>query len=46
VAGHDYDRPHRKGVVPAVDTYVKMHRIHEWFLTNPEHEASFIWMKG
>ena len=45
VAGHDYDRPHRGGVVPAVDTYTRMHRIQEWFLTNPPHEASFFWVK-
>ena len=45
VAGHDYDRPHKRGVVPAVDTYTRMHGIHEWFLTDQKREASFIWMK-
>lgn len=45
VAGHDYDRPHRKGVVPAVNAYTKQHRISEWFLTDQKREASFIWMK-
>lgn len=45
VSGHDYDRPHRKGVVPAVDTYTRMHRVQEWFLTDQKREASFMWMK-
>ena len=45
VAGHDYDRPHRKGVVPAVDAYTKAHRIQEWFLTDQKREASYMWVK-
>jgi hypothetical protein len=45
VAGHDYDRGHRRGVVPAVNAYTKQHRISEWFLTEQKHEASFLWMK-
>ena len=45
VAGHDYDRPHKRGVVPAVDTYTRVHGILEWFITDPKREASFLWMK-
>jgi hypothetical protein len=45
VAGHDYDRSHMKGVVPAVDAYTKAHGIQEWFITDQKREASFIWMK-
>jgi glycosyltransferase involved in cell wall biosynthesis/predicted O-methyltransferase YrrM len=45
VSGHDYDRAHLKGVVPAVDTYTKVHRIAEWFLTDQKREASFFWLK-
>ncbi len=45
VSGHDYDKPHRKGVIPAVDMYVKMHKINEWFLTEEPHMSSFFWMK-
>jgi glycosyltransferase involved in cell wall biosynthesis len=45
VAGHDYDRAHLKGVVPAVDLYTKMHGIQEWFITDQKREASFFWLK-
>jgi len=45
VSGHDYDKPHRKGVVPAVDLYTKMHGIQEWFLTDQVREASYMWVK-
>jgi predicted O-methyltransferase YrrM len=45
VSGHDYDRGHRRGVIPAVNAYTRAHNIREWFLTDPPHEASFIWMK-
>jgi len=47
VAGHDYDRSHKRtgGLVQAVNAYTKAHRIQEWFLTDPPHQASFIWMK-
>ena len=29
ISGHDYDRSHRKGVVPAVDAYTKYHNVFE-----------------
>jgi predicted O-methyltransferase YrrM/glycosyltransferase involved in cell wall biosynthesis len=45
VAGHDYDRPHKRGVVPAVDAYTKQHGIAEWFLTDQERETSFMWLR-
>jgi len=47
VSGHDYDRAHKStgGLVQAVNAYTKAHRIQEWFLTDPPHQASFIWMK-
>lgn len=45
VAGHDYDGPHRRGVVAAVNIYTRMHQIGEWFLTDQKREASFFWMK-
>jgi len=45
IAGHDYDRGHKKGVVPAVDEFTRRHQIFEWFLTDQKREASFFWMK-
>ena len=45
VSGHDYDRSHRTGVVPAVNDYVRAHRITEFFITDQKREASFMWMK-
>lgn len=44
VAGHDYYRFRRAGVVQAVDAYTHAHAIHEWFLTD-ERTPSFFWMK-
>lgn len=45
VAGHDYFRCRNFGVVPAVDTYTREHRINEWFITD-ENKPSFFWVKG
>lgn len=45
VAGHDYDKAHMKGVVPAVDLYSKMHHIEYWFITDEQKETSFFWVK-
>ena len=44
VAGHDYYRFKKAGVVPAVDLYTQMQKIDEWFLTN-EKEPTFFWAK-
>lgn len=44
ISGHDYDRSHRKGVVPAVDVYTKYHNVFEWFLTDDKY-SSFFWVK-
>ena len=45
ISGHDYDRAHLKGVVPAVKLYTKMHKITEWYLTDQRRETSFFWQK-
>lgn len=44
IAGHDYYRFKKAGVVQAVDLYTQMHKIDEWFLTN-EKEPTFFWAK-
>ncbi len=44
VAGHDYYRFRRSGVIQAVDLYTHMHEIHEWFVTD-ERTPSFFWVK-
>lgn len=46
VSGHDYDRAHHRGVVPAVDEFTRRHRVTEWFITDEQRETSFIWMKA
>jgi len=45
ISGHDYDRAHGKGVVPAVNIYTKVHGIEEWFITDQKKETSFFWVK-
>jgi len=45
VSGHDYDRAHLKGVVPAIKLYTQMHKITEWYLTDQRRETSFFWQK-
>lgn len=51
IAGHDYYRFRRAGVVEAVDCYTKAHQIDEWFVcdylvrVNKEPEYSFFWAK-
>jgi hypothetical protein len=44
VSGHDYYPFRRAQVVPAVDAYVKAHKIRDWFLTD-EKTPSFFWVK-
>ena len=44
VAGHDYYRFRKAGVIEAVDMYTKMHGIKEWFITD-ERTPSFFWIK-
>ena len=44
VAGHDYYRFRRGGVVPAVDLYTQQHQIEQWFLTD-ERTPSWFWVK-
>lgn len=44
VAGHDYYRFKRGGVVPAVDVYTEQHQIHEWFVTD-EKAKTWFWVK-
>ena len=44
VAGHDYYRFRKAGVIEAVDIYTKMHNIKEWFITD-ERTPSFFWIK-
>lgn len=45
ISGHDYDRAHGKGVVPAVNLYTKIHGVGEWFITDQKRETSFFWIK-
>ena len=45
VSGHDYSKHHREGVVLGVNTYVRAHRIQEWFLTGQKRQNSFFWVK-
>lgn len=44
VAGHDYYRFRKAGVIEAVDIYTKMNGIIEWFITD-ERTPSFFWIK-
>jgi hypothetical protein len=44
VAGHDYFQHRYGGVVPAVDAYVRCHRIAPWYVTY-EVMPSFFWVK-
>lgn len=44
VAGHDYYRFRRGGVVPAVDIYTQQHGIEQWFLTD-ERTPSWFWIR-
>lgn len=44
VAGHDYYRFRRGGVVPAVDIYTQQHQIDKWFLTD-ERTPSWFWVR-
>jgi len=44
IAGHDYYRFTRAGIIPAVDTYTQQHMIEKWFLTD-EKEATFFWVR-
>ena len=43
ISGHDYYNFRRAEVVPAVDAYVKAHKIKKWFLTD-EKTPSFFWV--
>jgi len=45
VAGHDFYRFRRAGVVNAVQAYVEAHGIKEWFLTNEGKAKSWFWVK-
>lgn len=47
VAGHDYYRFRRAGVVQAVDAYTAAHGIGRWFLTDylKDRTPSFFWMR-
>lgn len=42
VAGHDLYKFKRAGVVEAVEIYTRMHKIHEWFMTD-EKEPTWFW---
>lgn len=44
VSGHDYYHFTNSGVIEAVDVYISMHGIREWYLTD-EWEPSFFWIK-
>jgi hypothetical protein len=47
VAGHDYYRFRRAGVVPAVDAYTAAHGIGRWYLTDyrKDRTPSWFWMR-
>ncbi len=45
IAGHDYSPPAwHNGVMAAVDAYVEVHRVDEWFITD-EEDKSYFWVK-
>jgi len=44
VAGHDYYRFRRGGVIPAVDIYTQQHGITQWFLTD-ERTPTWFWIR-
>lgn len=44
VAGHDWYRFKKAGVIQATEVYTKMHRINEWFITD-DKTPSFFWVK-
>jgi hypothetical protein len=44
VAGHDYFRFTRAGVIPAVDVYTQQHNITRWFLTD-ERTPTWFWIR-
>lgn len=44
IAGHDYYRFTRAGVIPAVDTYTQQHEITKWFLTD-ERTPTWFWIR-
>lgn len=47
ISGHDYFKFRGSGVVEAVDTYTKMHKVHDWYTTDMHKEKapSFFWIK-
>ena len=47
VAGHDYYRFGKVGVIDAVDKYTEIHKIDNWFITNHRKDKtpSFFWMR-
>jgi len=47
VAGHDYYRFRRAGVVPAVNVYTHQHGITRWFITDylKDRTPSYFWMR-
>lgn len=44
VSGHDYYKFRNAGIIEAVDTYTKVHKIKQWFLCD-ERTPSFFWVK-
>jgi predicted O-methyltransferase YrrM len=44
IAGHDYYRFRRAGVIDAVDIYTRMHRVQEWYITD-ERTPTYFWVK-
>lgn len=45
ITGHDYSNNYyRYGIIPAVDTYTKAHKITKYYITD-EHDPSFFWVK-
>lgn len=45
VAGHDYYRFRRGGVVPAVDVYTYQHGITKWFVTDENKAPTWFWLR-
>lgn len=45
ISGHDHYTFRGAGVIEAVDVYIQMHNVKEWFLTNEKKEKSWFFIK-
>lgn len=45
VAGHDYHHRYRYGVVGAVDSYARFHKINAYYITGEALDPSWLWVR-